>query len=128
MTEKCGRCERPAPPPIEGPDGQVEQGWVTYEGARELVVAVPDDSSLLPPNVVATMRAFEGELIRIAPLARLDSRRRPGGQLVLHRDRLPGLSARDGLGLCRVVLALRAAGEAAIRGVGSAACPTSAGA
>lgn len=65
--EKCGRCQRPAPPAVEGPEGMAAQGWITYEGSSELVIDVPVESAILPPEVAEAIRAHHDHLVRIEP-------------------------------------------------------------
>jgi hypothetical protein len=64
--ESCGHCGREAPPAIEGSGGQAAQGWVTFAGADELVIHMPEGDVILPPDVVDAIRAFDG-LIRLEP-------------------------------------------------------------
>jgi hypothetical protein len=63
--EKCARCNRPAPPPISGPEGQVAQGWVTYAESI-LIVDVPQEDSILPAEVANAIGAFDG-LVKLMP-------------------------------------------------------------
>ena len=65
MTQRCARCDREAPQPIEGPTGQAGQRWITYAGEQELVVDVPyPGPALLPPDVATAIGQFDG-LVRV---------------------------------------------------------------
>ncbi len=49
-----------APPFIEGPEGAVDQGWVTFQASATLVVDVPEGDSILPFEVADAIRHHEG--------------------------------------------------------------------
>jgi hypothetical protein len=68
---RCARCKRPAPPADDSPEGQVAQGWVTFESGTTLEVDVPQHGGLLPPNVPRAIARFfdeyPGGLVNITP-------------------------------------------------------------
>ncbi len=54
----CARCERPLPR-VDGPEGQVTEGWATFAGAPRLVVDIRyPECSIMPPDVMESIRMF----------------------------------------------------------------------
>jgi len=62
--QNCARCNRPAPEPIRGPDGQTAQGWITFVGEDRLIIDIPcKERSILPVEVANAIGAFAGLVI-----------------------------------------------------------------
>jgi hypothetical protein len=60
IDQRCSRCQRPAPPADNSPEGQAAEGWTVYQGESELAIDVPADGAVLPLALVEQIREFEG--------------------------------------------------------------------
>jgi hypothetical protein len=55
--QNFARCNRPAPEPIGGPEGQTAQGWITFVGEDRLIIDAPwKEPSILPGEVASANR------------------------------------------------------------------------
>ena len=60
---QCGRCKRIAPPADTSPEGQVVQGWVSYESQQVAIIDVPAEGGVLPVEVVEAIRDLDDHVL-----------------------------------------------------------------